>query len=271
MNLALLAIVTSLLEDGLAPMVACAKTSAGQPKGPGQGPPPSSQNPIGLKELREGLEKAEKECILFDADLGAAPVANRAALARGLSAGIHKAVTARAAGGEAEVAEAVRVADDALSCVSDMDFLGTKSIPFVSKRDAADPRNKSFCTMPVKLSFEDRSARINFERTAKSHMGLRAVMSLPQPIRVEQAAFLTALKQRYKDEIITVRPESASLSLIAFRKRDGERGWTRCVETLRLLPGTLLPGYCPRREVALPPDITVSGGGAGSAPGEQSQ
>ncbi len=268
MNLSLLAIVSALLEDGLAPLAAGARTGAGFPGRSGPAAPPKPAAAPGLKELREGLERAERECVLFDADLGSAPVANRAALARGLSAGIHKAVTARAAGGVEERAEAVRVADDALSCVSDMEFLGAKSQPFQSKRDAADPRNKTFCTMPVKLSFEDKSARLNFERTAKSHMGLRAVMSLPLPIRVEQAAFLSALKQRYNDEIITVRPDTASLSLIAFRKRDGERGWTRCHETLELLPGTLLPGYSPRRELALPPDISVSGGGAGSAPGE---
>ncbi len=267
MSLALLQIVNALMEDGLAPLAAARGAAAAA------GPPPSAKPPAqpGLRELREGLEKAERECILFDANLGTAPIANRSSLATGFSAGLHAAVTAKAAENGGNAGEAIRVIDDALSCVVEMEFLGTKSQPYINKRDAQDPKNKSFCTMPVKLKFEDKSARINFEQTARREMGKRAVMSLPLPIRLEQQAFLTALKKRYSEEIVTVRPDVRSLSLIAFRKRDGDRGWTRCHESLELLPGTLLPGYVPRREVALPPDLYGSGDGAGPASGEQSK
>jgi len=143
-----------------------------------------------------------------------------------------------------------------------MEFLVSRSVPHINRRDANDPANRTFCTMPVKLKFDDRSARINFEKIAKRHLGLRAVMSLPKPIRKEQAAF----KNRYRDDIITVRPDARTLELIAFRKKDGERGWTRCAERLALPPGALLPGYTPRQEIALPPDLQGAGGGAESAP-----
>jgi len=266
MNVALLNLIGSIYEDGFRPLADTGRT------GTSAGPAVAAKPPVptGLNELKEGLANAEKECILFDANLGKDPIANRSALAANLSAGIVAAVNGRAAAEGLSAAEEVRLADDALSCVTDMEFLGTKSGLFTNKKDAMDPKNNTFCTMPIKLKFEDRNARINFEQTAKKQMGLRAVMSLPQPIRIEQAAFHTALKNRYKDHIITVRPDTKRLELIGFRKKDGERGWTRCSETLALLPGTLLPGYNPRREVVLPPDKNGAGGGSDSVPGGQS-
>jgi hypothetical protein len=51
--------------------------------------------------------------------------------------------------------------DDALSCVSDMEFLGAKSKKFLKE---GDMRSNTFCTMPVKFRFDDKHSRINFEK-----------------------------------------------------------------------------------------------------------
>jgi hypothetical protein len=109
--------------------------------------------------------------------------------------------------------------------------------------------------MPIKFRFEDRSTRIHFETTIRSHCGLRSQISLPKPIRHEQAAFLRALKARYPDEIVSVRPDIASMSLW---KKHGVKEWTRCWEVLKLEPGTLLPNYSPRSVIVLPPLVVSS-------------
>jgi len=264
MNIAMLEVINAIVEDGLIPVC-----EAGGPAW--RGPPVPPKPPAGLAELKSALEKSEKECIVFDAELSTHPTANRNALANGLSAGINKAILAGAPAASPELAEALREAEDALSCVSDMDFLGTKSQKFENRRDPNDKKNGTFCTMPVKMTFEDKSSRINFERVAKNTMKIRAVQSLPKPIRVEQQAFHKALKDRYKDDIVMVRPDLPSLALIAFRKKDGERRWVRCRERLLLDAGTMLPGYAPRREIVLPPDIDGAGGGSGSSPQGASQ
>jgi hypothetical protein len=87
-------------------------------------PPPKPSSPTGLKELREGLDRADRECVLFDADLGNVTLANRKSLASAFSAGIRSAAVAGARSANEDPAEAVRVMDDALSVVQDMDFIG---------------------------------------------------------------------------------------------------------------------------------------------------
>jgi hypothetical protein len=139
-------------------------------------------------------------------------------------------------------AEAVRVMDDVLSLVSDMDFIGASSKPFRGRTDN-DMRNGKFCTMPIKFKFEDRDSRIHFETSVRKFCTLKASMSLHKAVRLEQAAFLRAVKPRYPDEVVTVRIDTLNMRLQAFRKEDGQKQWTKCQEAVQLLPDTLLPGY----------------------------
>jgi len=254
--LSVLAAVESMLECGIAPIsagldgrgyAAAAKKS--------QIPPPTAPrpNPPGLNELKESLRKADLESVLFDADLGPLPVANRAALSSALSSGLRAAAVSKAGIAGGDPAEAIRVMEDALSCVADMEFLGQKSRKFIGRAGESDPRTNKFCTMPIKLKFDDRSARINFERSIQTNCGLRATMSVPAPIRTEQAAFGKAVRARYPNEIVMVRPDIEALELVAFHKEDGGKRWLRCQETLPIPYEILLPTYTPRQIVVLPP------------------
>jgi hypothetical protein len=186
------------------------------------------------------------------------------------SRGIRSAAVAGARAANEDPAEAVRVVDDALSIVNDMDFIGASSKPFVG-RNLGDMRNGKFCTMPIKFKFDDRDSRIHFETTMRKFCTLKAAMSIPKPIRIEQSAFQKAVKDRYPDEIVTVRVDTLRLELRAYRKLDGQKQWTRCPESVALHPETLLPGYNPRKEFVLPPAITgpVCEGAQGDRHGDQ--
>jgi hypothetical protein len=218
--ISLLNFFTGIVENGLVPL------SAAGPKptivNVNKQPPPTMSKNTGIKELREGLEKAVRESVLFDADLGPNSMGNRPGLLGAFSAGIRKAAIDSTVGKGEDPAEAVRAMDDTLACVSDMDFIGTKSDK-PKNRDGTVNAEKSYCTMPVKLRFEDRNTRLHFERTIKQHCGLRAVMSLPKPIREEQAAFAKAVRERYPDEIVTARPDPDSLRFIAFHRKETEK------------------------------------------------
>ena len=56
---------------------------------------------------------------------------------------------------------------------------------------------------------------------------IRPSISLPTGIRKAQTAFQNELKQKYDGYIIMTRPDTPSLSFIAFAKKDGEKGWTK--------------------------------------------
>lgn len=258
LNLALLAAIESLVEGGIIPLSGGGNVAAGRGhlatarRALAPPAPPPKPVPAGLDELRAGLAKSDLESVLFEADLGPEPVANRNALASSLSAGIRKMAIAKAEEASKDSGEAIRVMEDALSCVTDMQFLGARSQKFISNR-GPDPRNNTFCTMPVKLIFDDRDARINFERSVKTHLGLRAAMSLPKPLRDEQNAINKELKSLFPDRWTMVRPDVRNLTFKASIKKDDK--WSEYC-SLPMPPGILLPGYVARSRIGLPDPIS---------------
>ena len=279
-NIALTALISCLVEKGVEPMAGLVTGVGGGQHGRNYAaaarrmtnPPPPTPKPMvpGKKELIDALEKSEKEAVLFGANLGASVVANRNTLNNNLTVDIQRRTLDRTAGKPDEtVRESLRLVEDALTCVENIEFIGQRSKPITNSRETADG---SFCTMPVKLNFADRDSRINFERTVRENVGLRVVQSLPQAIRKEMAAFRKALEERYPEEIVMTRPNSASLEFVAFRKRDGDKRWTSCTETHPIPLGIMLPGFKESTRVSLPmlvedsPDVMLedaTGGGGG--------
>jgi hypothetical protein len=96
--------------------------------------------------------------------------------------------------------------------------------------------------MPVKITFSNRSARINFEKTLSDEAGIRASQSYPKPIRDEMTLFRNALLERYPDFLIMTRPAPA-LELVAFKKMDGDRKWVKLPESHPLPIDIMLPSY----------------------------
>jgi hypothetical protein len=109
-----------------------------------------------------------------------------------------------------------------------------------------------FCTMPVRLDFPDRNTRIHFERTVRKHCNLKASVSLPAPIRKYQGMYLQAMKERHRGKFVMVRPDIASLGLVAFIKEEGDRAWTRCPGSHPIPRGILLPDFTMPNHVDLP-------------------
>jgi len=203
----------------------------------GRGPKTLPKPDTGKKELLDVLRKCEKTAILYDTNLGTIPIANRQKLNHALSAGIREAAVSKAEEDGVDPAEAVRVTDDALSLVTDMSFMGQASRPV---------KNKPFCSLPIRMEFEDKGARIHFERTIKAHCGVRATMSLPPTIRAAQTKFYNDIKDRYKDEIVMVRVNVEKLRFMAFHKVDKGPKWLECMETEEIPHDILARELAPR-------------------------
>ena len=257
--LKLVKLVEDVVEKGVEPLSTAVLGVSGNPAGRGyaaaarrlnaQAPPTAPRPEPGKRELQEALSKAETESVLFGANLGDVAYAHRGTLNINFTSDLRKRTLDKAEGEpQAALNESLRLVEDALACVDNLDFLGQRSKPY-KLQDGAD---SGFCSMPVKLSFADRDSRINFERTVREKTGLRVTQSLPQPIRDHMAAFRKALEDRYAGQIVMVRHDTRNLSLTALRKTDGEGRWTQCNEELPIPVGIMLPGF---RAVAiqLPP------------------
>jgi hypothetical protein len=84
LSISLFDTLEAVIEAGILPLSSTARKNSHVGAGEGAAkiappPPPKPAMPTGLKELREGLERAEKESVLFDADLGPVTLANRLA------------------------------------------------------------------------------------------------------------------------------------------------------------------------------------------------
>jgi hypothetical protein len=258
LTLTILDALGAVIESGLAPLSGAATSkAAGRAVTGGAMAPPISAKPAptpGQRELKESLEKADRESIMFEIDLGKNTLANRSALAAAFLNTVQKAAIDKATTSGKGLTEAVRVMDDTLSIVSDMEFIGSSSQRFISKK-ANDMRSNTFCTMPVKFKFDYRNSRIHFEKSMRDHCNFRAGISLPKPVRLEQAAFLSALRERYPHDAITVRLDIRSAFLYALRKVGGEGAWVGCLERLSLSPSIMLPNFVPRKSMTMTPLI----------------
>jgi hypothetical protein len=252
-NIAIFNLLEAAVEKGIVPIAAV--------------PPPTQENAApgmvrGEKELREALEAAEKTAVMFEADLGTLPMANRERLGHQFSAGIRAAAMKKAEGGGRDPAEAVRLVADAVSCVTDIAFLGQATKKFENKFNKTDERIGKFCTMPVKLTFPDRSSRIHFERVMRSECDLRASMSLPEQVRIVQGDFNRKMREKYPDTPISIRVNAERLLLEVYIKVDGERTWKRGTESCALDPAIMLPGL-PAAGVGSVAGLKASVAGAG--------
>jgi len=66
------------------------------------------------------------------------------------------------------------------------------------------------------------------------------------------SVFRKAVMERYPDMVIMTRPDISSLELHAFKKKDGERKWNKCVETHPIPMNIMLPSYNPPNFITLP-------------------
>jgi hypothetical protein len=253
-SISLLDLVNAVVEEGIIPMSSSSSASFSSVASAPAAFPAASRPRAepGTAELKAALTSAEKTAVVFDVDLGRSPVANRAALNGAFAADLKAATMKTAENTGDDANECIRIVNDALSCADNLEFTGQTTTRKIDKRDPENPKTLDFCTMPVKLDFPDRNTRIHFEKTLRKHCGVKATISLPFQIRRFQSLYLEALRDRYKGRAITARPDTSTMSMVAFMKNEGDRGWSRCRETVLIPRGILLPGSVIPNRVDLP-------------------
>ena len=120
-------------------------------------------------------------------------------MAHNLNVGIWNATIAKSSADSMVAAENIRVVSDAMSLVKNAEFLGASS-KIHSSRDGTLSGHYS---MPVKIEFENKGARLHFERTLREKCDIRPSISLPTGICKVQTAFHSELKQISKSTRVT--------------------------------------------------------------------
>jgi hypothetical protein len=272
LSLIMLSVLEAVVEKGIEPLSAIA--AGGKDVASGRAfakavhkrtaPPVASKPapPPGKNELIAALEKSDLESVIFGSNLGPNPLSNREILNNNFSVDLSRKTVDFCTEKDKDPSEPLRLVEDALSCVENIEFVGGRSVEYKDKRKNPPPSNcEPFCSMPVKITFSDRNARINFEKTLSEEAGVRASQSYPKQIRDEMTLFRKALLDRYPDFLIMTRPAPApALELISFRKKDGDRKWEKLAETHPLPMNIMLSSYKPPTVLCLPPLVAECAG-----------
>jgi len=126
----------------------------------------------------------------------------------------------------------VTMLDDALSMVKGMDFFGKVTKPYTNKAKPTDPENGKFCTLPVKMSFKDKTLKARVETVSRSLCKLQC--STPYPLRLRQVIKQTLGEQKlaHPNDFVQVKVDTDNFCLKVSRKVNGK--WINNVETVPL-------------------------------------
>jgi hypothetical protein len=131
-------------------------------------------------KMRQSLRDAEKKLVLFNMNLGKAPVMNRDTLARNVTLELGNKV--REGKHDFHIGDAEEVIDDILSC-SRLEFMGTSTKKFFNNKKIDDVRNNTMYTMPVRMEFKDRDVRFQSELSLRKICKINCAVPYPKNVR----------------------------------------------------------------------------------------
>jgi hypothetical protein len=149
LTMTILSVLEAVVERGIEPLTSAA--AGGRDVSGGRAfakafqkkmhPPPAAPKPTpaGKKELIAALEKSELESVVFGMNLGPASLSNRDILSNNFSIDLDQKIRETCAKKDKDTLEPIRLVEDALSCVDNMEFLGGRSAEHRDKRNAPPP------------------------------------------------------------------------------------------------------------------------------------
>ncbi len=192
--------------------------------------PPRQAEPEDVKarrELKKTLETAEKSAVIFNLNLGSVPIMNKDTLNNNFSRAVLDATNQTALTKKISADESRTIVDDMLSCVKELTFLGQSTKPYANDKNPEDPMlNQGIHTIPVKVDFDSKTERINFERTFKEKTGLKVAQSIPKKIKKIYDEYNTQVRQLNKGKWVIIRIDPSKLCLRALVKEAGEKKWS---------------------------------------------
>jgi hypothetical protein len=202
--------------------------AAGGGSGPGQkatgggiqkkGPPPTASPADNeQKKMKQVLKDAEKKLVVFNLNLGKAPVMNRDTLAKNVALDLDTRV--KNGKHDFHLGDAVEVIDDLLSC-SKLDFMGTSTRKYYNTRNPNDPLNEKMYTMPVKMEFKDRDVRTQAEISLRKICHVNCAVPYPKSVRNVLDTLITEGKKKYPNSFIRTRVNIDDLTAEAFASVD---------------------------------------------------
>ena len=185
------------------------------------------------KKFISTVREAEKSVLVFGLDLGKVPTMNTGTLARKVTEDITakaSVVDGKTNGRPKE--DTVAVLEDTLSMMKGMEFFGKVTKPYANKNNADDAANGTFHSLPVKMMFKDKDAKMVAEKVLRSNCKVNC--TTPYPIMLRRAIKRTIDSQKvsFPDEFIQVKVDPEAGALKVSRRLNGK--WTNDTAVIAL-------------------------------------
>jgi len=187
-----------------ADVAAAAVPNGGKAQRPGQ--PPATTEDLKKRKFVNAVKEAEKSVLVFKLNLGTVPIMNTGTIARKVT----EDITAKAAAAEGKTngrpsEESVLVLEDTLSMVKGMEFFGKVTKSYTNRKKADDPENGTFHTLPVKMTFRDREAKVRAETVLRGRCKLQCTTPYPPRLRSAIQKVFSQQKQKFPEDFIQIK------------------------------------------------------------------
>jgi len=182
---------------------------------------PQTEAESAAHKVKKVLREAERRTVLFELDLGPAPIINKETISRKVTMALH----GKASEGNHDwnIKDAGEMVDDVLSC-SQLEFLGSGTRKFFNNRSQTDPRNGKMCTVPIRMDFKNKDTRIRAESTLKGICKVNCSVPYPKKLRAMIRDTIAEGKKIHKESFIKTKVDIDNLRLSALAKIGGS--WT---------------------------------------------
>ena len=190
-----------------------------------------------VQKFKEAVKEAEKSTLIFNLNMGKVPIMNK----NSMSTKATVALTEMAAAAEGKNSsipstEAVAQIDDVLSMVKGMTFFGKATKSYSNQKD---PLSGSFCTIPVKYSFQNKDTRIMAETTLRDKCKVNCSTPYPTILRETIRQTVAHIKGQFPKDQVRVNVDTAKLSLRIARRPQGSSMWKDYKHPIPLPPEVL--------------------------------
>ena len=185
------------------------------------------------KKFISTVREAEKSVLVFGLDLGKVPTMNTGTLARKVTEDITakaSVVDGKTNGRPKE--DTVAVLEDTLSMMKGMEFFGKVTKPYANKKNADDAANGTFHSLPVKMMFKDKDAKMVAEKVLRSNCKVNCTTPYPIMLRKAIKRTIDSQKVSFPDEFIQVKVDPEAGALKVSRRLNGK--WTNDTAVIAL-------------------------------------
>jgi hypothetical protein len=187
-----------------------------------------------LQAFQDAVKHSERSTLVFNLDLGRNKTLNeKTILTKATLALSEAAAAAEGNKGKPPSKEAVAALDDIMSVTEDVTLFGRVTKPYVNPRNSADPRNKTFFTLPVRYEFRDKDTKIEAETILRDTCKVECTTPYPTILRECIKQVVTHMRDTFPNDFVKVTVDSANMALKVTRKVKG-RGWFSLDDPIKL-------------------------------------